>query len=115
MQHIDEYLYASGQTLTNEDVTILDRYDRAIIGSYCAPHCGACLDSCPENVPIHDVLRHRMYFEDYRSEKEAMALYAKLEVNASACAGCPAPCLGSCPLGIPIPERTKGAHELLSL
>jgi predicted aldo/keto reductase-like oxidoreductase len=56
-----------------------------------------------------------MYFEDYRSEKEAMALYAKLEVNASACAGCAAPCLGSCPLGIPIPERTKGAHELLSL
>ena len=115
MQHIDEYLYASGQTLTREDVAILDRYDRAVVGSYCAPHCGACLDSCPENVPIHDVLRHRMYFEDYRSEKEAMALYAKLEVNASACAGCSAPCLGSCPLGIPIPERTKGAHELLSL
>ena len=114
MQHIDEYLYASGQTLTREDVAILDRYDRAVVGSYCAPHCGACLDSCPENVPIHDVLRHRMYFEDYRSEKEAMALYAKLEVNASACAGCSAPCLGSCPLGIPIPERTKGAHELLS-
>jgi predicted aldo/keto reductase-like oxidoreductase len=56
-----------------------------------------------------------MYFEDYRSEKEAMDLYAKLEVNASACANCSAPCLGSCPLGIPIPERTKGAHEMLSI
>ena len=55
-----------------------------------------------------------MYFEDYRSEKEAMDLYAKLEVNASVCSGCSAPCLGSCPLGIPIPERTIGAHELLS-
>jgi len=115
MQHIDEYLYASGQSLTNQDVAILERYDRAVLGSYCAPHCGACLGSCPENVPIHDVLRHRMYFEDYRSEKEAMELYAKLEVNASACAGCSAPCLGSCPLGIPIPERTRGAHELLSI
>ena len=29
-------------------------------------------------------------------------------------ASCAAPCLGSCPLGIPIPERTKGAHDLLS-
>lgn len=114
MQHIDEYLDASGQTLTKEDVAILDSYDRAIVGSYCAPHCGACLGSCPEGVPIHDVLRYRMYFEDYRSEKEAMDLYAKLEVNASVCTGCAAPCLGSCPLGIPIPERTKGAHELLS-
>jgi len=115
MQHIDEYLYASGQTLKSDDVAILDRYDRAVEGSYCAPHCGVCLGSCPENVPINDVLRHRMYFEDYRSEKEAMALYAKLEINASACANCSAPCLGSCPLGIQIRDRTMGAHELLSL
>jgi predicted aldo/keto reductase-like oxidoreductase len=115
MQHLDEYLYASGKTLESNDVAVLDKYDREIIGSYCAPHCGECLDSCPEGVPIHDVLRHRMYFEDYRSEKQAMDLYAKLEVNASACAGCAAPCLGSCPLGIPIPARTKGAHELLSI
>jgi predicted aldo/keto reductase-like oxidoreductase len=115
MQHIDEYLYASGQTLKNDDVAILERYDRAVEGSYCAPHCGVCLSSCPENVPIHDVLRHRMYFEDYRSEKEAMDLYAKLEINASVCASCSAPCLGSCPLDIQIRERTMGAHDLLSI
>jgi predicted aldo/keto reductase-like oxidoreductase len=114
MQHVDEYLHASGRTLTDRDVAILEKYDREILGSYCAPHCGVCLDSCPEGVPIHDVLRHRMYFEDYRSERQAMELYSKLEVDASACAGCSAPCLGSCPLGIPIPERTAGAHELLT-
>jgi aryl-alcohol dehydrogenase-like predicted oxidoreductase len=115
MQHVDEYLHASGKTLQDDDIAILERYDREIVGSYCAPHCGACLGTCPEGVPIHDVLRHRMYFEDYRSEKQAMELYSKLEVNASACAGCSAPCLGSCPLGIPIPERTQGAHDLLTL
>ena len=114
MQHLDEYLYASGQRLTNEDVAVLNRYDQSIIGSYCAPHCGDCLDSCPEGVPISDVLRHRMYFEDYHDERNAMELYSKLEVNASACIGCSAPCLGSCPVGIHIPERTQGAHELLS-
>lgn len=114
MQHVDEYLAASGQKISAGDVAILDKYDREIVGSYCAPHCGVCLESCPEGVPIHDVLRHRMYFEDYRSEKEAMELYSKLEINASACAGCSAPCLGSCPLGIAIPERTSGAHALLS-
>ncbi len=113
-QHLDEYLYASGRSLSPEDVAVLERYDQSIVGSYCAPHCGACLESCPEDVPIHDVLRHRMYFEDYHDERNAMELYSKLEVNAQACAGCAAPCLGSCPLGIPIPERTKGAHELLS-
>jgi len=113
-QHLDEYLHASGKSLTNEDVAVLTRYDQSIVGSYCAPHCGACLESCPEEVPIHDVLRHRMYFEDYHDERNAMELYSKLEVNAEACAGCSAPCLGSCPLGIPIPDRTKGAHDLLS-
>ncbi len=113
-QHLDEYLFASGQRLTNEDVAVLERYDQSILGSYCAPHCGACLDSCPEDVPIHDVLRHRMYFEDYHDERNAMELYSNLVVNAEACRGCSAPCLGSCPLGISIPERTKGAHELLS-
>jgi len=114
-QHLDEYLHASGGRLELADREILERYDRAIVGSYCAPHCGACLTSCPEGVPIHDVLRHRMYFEDYHAERDAMALYAKLPVNASACAGCAAPCLGSCPIGIAIPERTRGAHALLSI
>lgn len=113
MQHVDEYLYASGQKLTHADVAVLNEYDRQIAGSYCSPHCGACLDSCPEGVPIADVLRQRMYFEDYGAEKVAMNLYADLDVNAAACEGCDAPCLGSCPVGISIQEKTSGAHDLL--
>jgi len=115
LQHIDEYLSASGGRLDARDVAILERYDRLIAGSYCAPHCGACLGSCPEGLPIHDVLRQRMYFEDYGWEKEGMRQYARLEKDAAVCASCPAPCLGSCPLGVPIRERMVGAHELLSL
>jgi predicted aldo/keto reductase-like oxidoreductase len=115
MQHVDEYLNASGKPLTPGDLAVLEEYDRQILGTHCAPHCGACLDSCPEGLAIHDVLRHRMYFEDYGDEKEAMRLYAALEKNASVCTGCSGPCLGSCPTGIPIPERARGAHELLTL
>jgi hypothetical protein len=114
-QHVDEYLRASGGRLRPEDVAILEKYDRLIAGSYCAPHCGACLPACPEQLAIHDVLRHRMYFEDYGDEKEAMRLYAGLEKNASSCASCSAPCLGACPLGIPIQERMIGAHDLLHM
>jgi aryl-alcohol dehydrogenase-like predicted oxidoreductase len=115
LQHVDEYLYASGGALGAQELAILERYDRLIAGTYCAPHCGACLDSCPEGLPIHDVLRHRMYFEDYGWEKEGMRLYARLEKNASLCAGCPAPCLGTCPAGIAIPERMGEAHAMLTL
>ncbi len=115
LQHVDEYLFASGQTSTPAEVGILEKYDSLIRGTHCAPHCGACLDSCPEALPIHDVLRHRMYFEDYGWEKEGMRLYSQLEKNASVCAACSAPCLGACPLEIPIQERMQGAHELLTL
>jgi hypothetical protein len=115
LQHVDEYLYASGRTPTAKDVAILEKYDREIRGSYCSPHCGACLSSCPEGLPIADVLRHRMYFEDYGWEKEGMRLYAQLAKDAAACAGCSAPCLGSCPVGVDIPERMQGAHELLTV
>ncbi|MDP6977709.1 MAG: aldo/keto reductase [Myxococcota bacterium] len=113
LQQIDEYLYASGQKLRDQDIALLREYDRQVQGTYCSPHCGACLDSCPEGVPIADVLRQRMYFEDYGAEKIGMQLYADLDVDASACSSCDAPCLGSCPHGISIQERTTGAHELL--
>jgi len=114
LQHVDEYLYASGRALDANGRAALDAYDRKIRGAYCAPHCGACLGACPEELAIHDILRHRMYFEDYGRKREAARLYAQLERNASVCAGCDAPCLGTCPLGVPIRERMAGAHEVLT-
>jgi hypothetical protein len=114
-QHVDEYLYASGRPFGALDVAALRAYDQRIAGTYCVPHCGACLDSCPEDLRIHDILRYRMYFEDYGWEKEGIRLYSQLERTAAACIECSAPCLGSCPVGIPIRERTLGAHELLTL
>ena len=113
-QHLDEYLYASGQSLQHSDIAVLEKYDNLIAGTHCFQHCGACLNTCPASVPIHDVLRHRMYFEDYGDQKQAMGLYAQLEHNASACLSCDAPCAGSCPEDIPIRERMMGAHEMLT-
>ncbi len=113
-QHLDEYLYASGQSISNEDLAVLEKYDNLIAGTHCFQHCGACLGSCPSNVPIHDVLRHRMYFEDYGDQKQAMQWYARLEQDASACLSCNAPCSGGCPANIPIRERMIGAHQMLT-
>ena len=113
-RHVDEYLAASGQAPSPEDHALLQRYDELIAGTYCFPHCGACLDACPVRLPIHDVLRHRMYFEDYGQEKQAMRLYSGLEKQADVCIGCSAPCTGACPHGVPIQERMIGAHRRLS-
>ena len=55
-----------------------------------------------------------MYYEQYGAQKEAMQLYAALDVQADVCTGCAAPCAKACPYGIPIPERTSETHELLT-
>ncbi len=114
-QHIDEYLYASGKPLTESDVAVLEKYDDLIAGTHCFASCGDCLNTCPDAIPINDVLRHRMYFEDYGDQKQAMQLYSALERNAEACLTCDAPCTGACPEGINIQERMVGAHERLTL
>ena len=112
---LDEFLFASGKRPTPGDLALLDAYDARVASQHCRPHCGICLPSCPEGLPIHDVLRHRMYFEDFGAEKTAMQLYAALDVQADVCAGCSAPCAKACPDGIPIPERIAEAHRMLRL
>jgi aryl-alcohol dehydrogenase-like predicted oxidoreductase len=104
LQHVDEYVYASGAAVRPEDVTRLQRYDQLIAGDYCQPHCGVCLDSCPYGLPINDVLRYRMYAKDYGWAEEGLGRYAKLQRNAATCAGCAAPCADVCPFGVPIQE-----------
>jgi len=111
--HVDEYLHASGKQLTEQDLALLERYDTLVAGTHCFAHCGDCLDSCPEQLAINDVLRYRMYFEDYGDEREAMRLYARLPKHADVCIGCPAPCADACPHGVPIRQRMVGAHEML--
>jgi len=112
---LDEFLFASGKRPNPSDLALLQRYDERVANRHCRPHCGACLPACPEELPIHDVLRYRMYFEDFGAEKEAMRLYSKLEIRADTCLDCSAPCIGACPYGIAIPERTREAHRLLTL
>jgi aryl-alcohol dehydrogenase-like predicted oxidoreductase len=114
-EHVDEYLHASGGRMTPEDVAVLERYDTRIAGTYCQPHCGACLSACPEQLAVNDVLRYRMYFEDYGREKEGMRLYAALDRDARRCTDCPAPCEAYCPVNIPIRARMLGADGLLRL
>jgi len=112
---LDEFLYASGKRPSASDLAVLERYQQLTRATHCRPHCGACLDQCPEGVPIHDVLRYRMYYEDYGAQKQAIRSYASLPKQADACSGCAAPCLDACPDGIDIPRRTREAHELLRI
>lgn len=113
-EQVEEYLYASGKAVTPTDVVVLDKYDKLVAGDYCQPHCGLCLSSCPQGLPINDILRYRMYFKDYHSEKEAMELYAKVDRTARVCADCTAPCEATCPTQVHIHDNLLDAHRLLT-
>ena len=112
---VEEYVAASGTQPRSADLALLQKYDQLVAGDYCRPHCGACLSSCPEGLPINDVLRYRMYFQDYGWEKEGIRQYARLERNASVCLVCAAPCAATCPTGVPIREKMLDAHAKLTL
>jgi predicted aldo/keto reductase-like oxidoreductase len=111
-----EYLSLSGyQGNDKEEVALLDQMRKEIDHLYCRPGCDSCYGSCPQNVPIWDILRFKMYFENYKEEKYAMERYERLPQTrtVAACAGCDAPCETACTYNIPIRARLREADNQL--
>jgi predicted aldo/keto reductase-like oxidoreductase len=113
----DEYLAVSGTSkLTPEDQEHLEIVEAAISEKYCRPGCNGCLGSCPRDVPIWDILRYKMYFENYGDQKYAMAKYRQIPIsqNAASCSQCSAPCTAACRYHLPVRERLLEAHAQLT-
>lgn len=117
-EDIDEFVGASGQVAPSpEEKKALKEYGLFLDRDYCRPGCDGCLGSCPRDVPIHDIFRYRLYFNNYGQEKYALARYASLPAsrNASGCESCHGPCVSSCPYGLPIRDKMQQAHAELTL
>jgi uncharacterized protein len=117
LTQIDEYLHASGQPLQRADIALLEKYDRLVANTYCRPGCGDCLPACPYDIPIDDVLRYAMYYENYGQQRVAMEEYSHVPSarRASQCVDCKAPCEQACPFGVPIKEKLLRADRWLRL
>ena len=113
---VDEYLGASGWTsLHPADAGLLRRYARLTDASQCRYGCDACSSACPSQVAIPEVLRTRMYAEDYEDVALARESYAAIASAADPCLGCASQaCTSACPYPIPVAELTQRAHRLLS-
>jgi predicted aldo/keto reductase-like oxidoreductase len=110
---IDEYLGASGWTRQAlSDGSLLTAYERDHGASQCRYGCTECLDSCPANVPINDVLRTRMYDRDYGDTEQGHQEYARLGNPAEACLTCAEPTC-ACPFGLAVSELTRDAGRRL--
>src|SRR5215831_15664908 len=113
---IDEYLGASGwRSAAHDDLPLLQRYAQMHGTSYCRHACNDCEGACPYGVPIADVLRTRMYAQDYGDMRLARSEYALLGAGASACLTCTAqPCAGACTHGLPINTLLAPMHQMLA-
>ena len=114
--HVEEYVAASGLSLDRADLNVLARYQHLVDDQYCRVGCEECLNACPNNVPINDVLRYSMYFEDYKMEKEAIRYYAKIDdkIKPYSCVSCDGICSNACPYGLKVRENIIRANEILS-
>jgi len=120
MNSIDDVkncLSASGTEFGAVHQKFLDHYGNLIEGNYCKIGCGECLSSCPNQVAINEIMRYKMYFENYGSEKEGIVCYNNLhsKERADTCTNCNGDCSGSCPAGVDVRKEMIRAHELLSV
>lgn len=76
--------------------------------------CGNC-KVCPKGIPVADILRFRMYFEEYGWHDYGREQYASLASHqlASNCDGC-GRCVEVCGNRINIPRRLAEAHSMLA-
>jgi predicted aldo/keto reductase-like oxidoreductase len=117
-EDIDEFVAASGKVDPSpNEKKALKEYGMLLDRDYCRPGCDGCLGACPHGVPIHDVLRYHLYFNNYGREKYAMAKYAALPDgrNAAGCESCDGPCVASCPFRLPVRDKMIQAHSALSM
>ncbi len=113
---VDEYVAASGWDAPHSaDAGLLTRYARRAERSQCRYGCDVCESACPAGVEISQVLRSRMYAQDYGDLDQGRESYAGVGRNAAACLSCSsAPCAGACPHGVAVPELVGRAHRLLA-
>jgi predicted aldo/keto reductase-like oxidoreductase len=101
------------------DRAVAEAYHHAVRGRGCPIPCPApCVDACPAEVAIPDVLRHRMYYEHFGLQKQALLEYAALPPaqQAYSCLDCTSQaCVRACPEGRPVKVLTRGAHAMLTL
>ncbi len=114
--HVEEYVAASGKPLSRADLKMIAAYQSQANNQYCRVSCQDCLSSCPDSVAVNDVLRYKMYFEDYGMESEAMRFYAELNKSTKPlnCSNCSGYCEKACPFGLKVKSKLINAHEALS-
>jgi len=113
---IDKIVALSGTRLTAPAEELLEASRSALDSQYCRHGCVDCMDRCPFNVPVSNIMRYAYYFENQGQERHAMSKYAALNgSDAARCMDCAGLCAGACRYGVDIQRTMLQAHDLLTL
>jgi predicted aldo/keto reductase-like oxidoreductase len=114
-KQVDEYAAAADRPLTRADLDILREYAEKFSTQVCR-FSGACMEACPEDVRIADILRFSMYYHEYGQENRAVESYARLVASerAAHCLHCSGFCERACAYDLPIRTLMIRAHDTLS-
>jgi aryl-alcohol dehydrogenase-like predicted oxidoreductase len=113
---VDKIVALSGTQLTAPARGLLQESRSALDTQYCRHGCVECMDRCPSNVPVSNIMRYAYYFEVQGQERHAMSEYAALDGSGAApCRDCAGLCAGACRYGLDIQPNMLQVHNLLTL
>jgi len=115
---IDAYTAISNREMEKEDWEALGQMSSKRSNQVCRIGCPAtCMNDCPSRVPIPDVLRSNMYFEDYGEEEIAKNEYVNVvpkDKRVDICSSCNVDnCSKNCLYHIPVKDRLILSHQNL--
>ena len=112
MEQLDEDMKAMTAPFGGADEKVLAAQLEYIRPLYCRG-CGQCSGSCPQGLPVSDVLRYLSYAEGYGeySLGRNHFLELPLKVRQVRCDRCPT-CTIQCPNGVRVAERLTRAQEI---
>ena len=102
------------RNLTAVQQELLEQYAGLADKDYCRM-CETCTPHCPKEIPVPDILRFKMYYQNYGWGSHAQDLYNELPENKKAgnCDNCGS-CEEHCPNGLAIAEKLYEAHNILN-
>ncbi len=114
MDQLDENLKAMSQRLTESDKKVLAAQLEYIRPLYCRM-CGDCSGTCPQGLPVADILRYLTYAEGYGQFALGREHFKQLppDIAAVRCDLCPS-CSVSCPNGVKVSQRLARAQEVFA-
>ena len=97
-----------------EQDELLEEYARLADKDYCRL-CTSCVPYCPKGIPVPDILRFSMYYNNYKWGDYAKSLYNELPAHqkVTRCDDC-GKCEEHCPYELKIVEKLHQAHSILT-